>query len=59
MFDVAKGEYELSELPTIKVDCIRYKQLISAETELELLKKALSTVDGYSNIDTIKKIFDI
>lgn len=37
----------------------RYEELVAKESELYLLKAAISKMDGYENIDNLKKMFGI
>lgn len=47
------------EAPVIEITTKRYEQLIAAEKELQLLKNALNSKPGYTDITEIKRIFNI
>ena len=47
------------EAPVIEITTKRYEQLIAAEKELQLLKNALKSKPGYTDINEIKRIFNI
>lgn len=43
----------------IEVEASRYAELIAKEEKLRLLENALSTHENYSNLDPLKKYFEI
>ncbi len=45
--------------PVIEITTKRYEQLIAEEKELQLLKNALNSMLGYTDISEIKRIFNI
>ena len=45
--------------PVIEIAATRYEQLIAKEKELQLLKNALNSTLGYTDISEIKRIFNI
>ena len=47
------------ETPVIEITTKRYEQLIAEEKELQLLKNALNSKSGYTDISEIKMIFNI
>ena len=47
------------EAPVIEISTKRYEQLIAEEKELQLLKNALNSTLGYTDISEIKRIFNI
>lgn len=47
------------EAPVIEITTKRYEQLIAEEKELQLLKKALNSKTGYTDISEIKRIFSV
>ncbi len=55
----AKSNIEITEETTIPVPITQYDELIESETELYLLKKALTESNTYTSIDEIKRIFGL
>lgn len=47
------------ETPVIEITTKRYEQLIAEEKELQLLKNALNSKQGYTDISEIKRIFSV
>lgn len=43
----------------VELDGERYDELIAKEERLRIIETALSTVSGYSDVDTIKKMLGI
>lgn len=54
------GKGELIPMPTVEITQEEYADLVSKAKELDLLKMALYTTDGYSaDINRIKTMFGI
>lgn len=50
---------QFNKTTTVEISLERYDELIRSEYSLHLLQNALEDMNGYSNIDDLKKHFGI
>lgn len=59
LIPIPNGKVEIIELPAIEVEIQRYNELIAKEERLLIMENALAGMSGFSDIEPIKKIFNI